>query len=119
MYLTYDEYKDRGGSLDEAAFNKFSYAAQAKINYETHGRITEPGEAVKQCLVRLIDVFEKADVIKDDVASFSHDGLSQTFTKATSAELASAASDVIKEYLAYETDENGIPLLYRGVSTHD
>ena len=119
MYLTFDEYKQLGGSLDEAAFNKYAYAAKAKIDYETHGRITVPSEAVKQCMIRLIEIFEKSDVTKDGVASFSHDGLSQTFTKPTAEEFDGSASKVIKEYLAYETDENGVPLLYRGVSIHD
>lgn len=119
MYLTYDEYKDRGGNLDEAAFNKYAYAANAKIDYETHGRITEPSMAVKQCMIRLIDISEKADITKNGVVSFSHDGLSQTFAKPTAAEFDTSASRVIKEYLAYEKDENGVPLLYRGVSVND
>ena len=119
MYLTFNEYKKRGGNLDEAAFNKYAYAAKAKIDYETHGRITEPSEAVKQCMIRLIEIFEKSDVAKDGVASFSHDGLSQTFAKPTAAEFDGSASKVIKEYLAYEKDENGVLLLYRGVSVHD
>lgn len=119
MYLTFDEYKKRGGNLDEAAFNKYAYAAKAKIDYETHGRITDPSEAVKQCMIRLIEIFEKSDVAKDGVASFSHDGLSQTFAKPTAAEFDGSASRVIKEYLAYEKDENGVLLLYRGVSIHD
>lgn len=119
MYLTFDEYKQFGGSLDEAAFNKYVYDAQAKIEFETHGRISEPTEAVKRCVTRLTDIFAKSDVSKDGVASFSHDGLSQTFVTSTPAELASAAVGIIKEYLAYETDENGVPLLYRGVSVND
>ena len=118
MYITYDEYKNMGGSLDETAFYKYVYKAGAKIKAETHGRITTPGEAVKQCQKELINLYSKADITQPRVSSFSHDGLSQNIAVPTAEEYLDKIEETVYDYLGHEYDDNGIPLLYRGVDTH-
>jgi hypothetical protein len=116
MYITYEEYKNFGGELSDTAFNKFSYQAEQKIKTETYNRIGVASEAVKRCMVRLIDIFNSADVTAGDkVSSFSHDGLSQSFVTHSSTDYAKEIDEVIKMYLSCEYAEDGTPLLYRGI----
>ena len=118
MYINHDEYKDMGGLLDETAFKRYSYKAGAKIKAETHDRITKPTEAVKQCQRELIDLYSKADITQPKVNSFSHDGVSQTIAEPSAEEYLKKIEEIIYEYLIHEYDENGTPLLYRGVDVH-
>ena len=119
MYLTYDEYKAKGGELDETAFNTFAYEAEMRIKAETHNRITDPSEAVKMCMVRLIDIYQKADVTTSAKHSFSHDGLSGSIEPPAIADCSAKIDDIIYTYLIHEESENGVPLLYMGVSEND
>ncbi len=119
QYLTYEEYKALGGELTETAFNKYGYQAEMRIKAETHNRIAEPGEAVKRCMARLIDILSKADTTNaGDVSSFSHDGLTQSFAVKNSEEYTKEANEIIYTYLIHEVDKKGIPLLYRGADIH-
>ncbi len=119
MYLTYDEYKRFGGALDNAAFDVYGYEAECEIRAHTHGRITNPSEAVKRCAARLSDLAAQADIKPEKVSSFSHDGLSQTFAAPTAAEFSQKAEDIIYKYLGSECAEDGTPLLYLGVERYD
>ena len=115
MYIDYKEYLKFGGVQDETAFNKYSYEAKAKIDAETHGRIKEPSEAVKRCMARLIDIFIKSDVVNDNVSSWSNDGVSKSFKETTPEQYEGKIKSIINDYLANETDDEGVPLLYLGV----
>lgn len=115
MYITYEEYKSLGGTLDEAAFYIYGYDADREIKAQTHDRITTPSEAVKRCIVRVTDLMSKADIGVERVTSFNHDGLSQNFAAPTADEYAGKINDIIYTYLIGETADDGTPLLYRGV----
>lgn len=117
MYITYDEYKKQGGKLDETAFNIYSYEAYKKICVETNNRINSdnPGEAVIKCMVRIIDLISDSELKNENVSSFSHDGLSQTFEKTNREEFENEINNLIYIYLIDEIDEEGTPLLYKGV----
>ena len=116
MYLTYNEYKTFGGELSETAFNKYSYQAEMKIKTVTHNRIGVASEAVKRCACRLIDIYQSADITATDkVASFSHDGLSQSFVARSSSDYEKEEKKIVDTYLMHEYAEDGTPLLYRGV----
>lgn len=115
MYIDYKEYLKFGGVHNETAFNKYSYEAKAKINAETHGRIKEPSEAVKRCMVRLIDICAKSDIVNDNVSSWSNDGVSKSYKDVAPEQYETKIKGIIKDYLANETDDEGIPLLYLGV----
>lgn len=116
MYLTYNDYKTFGGELSETAFNKYGYQAEMEIKTVTHNRIGVANETVKRCVCRLIDIYHSADVTASDkVASFSHDGLSQSFVARSSSDYEKEARKIVYTYLSNEYAEDGTPLLYRGV----
>lgn len=117
MYITYKEYQELGGGLDETAFNIYGYEAEAKVNAKTHGRIdvqnvTEP---VKRCIVRLAGIMAQADISDDKVTSWSNDGVSESIKDVSIQEYNDKLDEIIHDYLANEVDADGVPLLYLGV----
>ena len=85
MLISYEEYKENGGSLNDAAFKVYSYEAERKLMSETHGRIKKVTEPILRCFVRLTDILSKCDVAQDKVTSWGNDGVSQS-VKDVSAE---------------------------------
>ncbi len=114
-YITFEEYTKMGGDLDEAAFLKYGFEAEMQIKSATFDRIKTPSEAVKRCVVRLIDIISTNDTGKEKVSSFSHDGLSQSFHISSSDEVKKQIYYIINTYLENEDSEDGTPLLYCGV----
>lgn len=120
MYLTYEEYKEMGGVLDKAAFSEYVLEAELKISAETYKRIynvdDETKDIVKACMARVIDAVKEGSeaATKARVASFNHDGLSQSFASPTPADYSARISGVISDFLSEQADLSGIPLLYRG-----
>lgn len=58
MYLTYEEYKNLGGSIEEIDFIGYERVARRKIDYYTYNRVrklTEIPQEVQECLVDLVD----------------------------------------------------------------
>lgn len=56
-YLTYNEYQNMGGTLDEVAFNSLLLDVESKLNYLTNGRIAKLDtipQAVKTLIYKLI-----------------------------------------------------------------
>ena len=56
-YLTYNEYQNMGGTLDEVAFNSLLLDVESKVNYLTNGRIAKLDtipQAVKTLIYKLI-----------------------------------------------------------------
>lgn len=137
MYLTYDEYSEYGGTLDETAFRNLRYDVEKTIDYYTFGRLKkdeEFSESVKRTEFELITLRERydkyvqkvSDVENPIVASSSNDGVSQSYggylgnTSPTDIQnmheqLKSDMYDVIKRYLDGERNAAGELLLYRGV----
>ena len=134
MYLTYDEYKSMGGTLEEIPYNDFEFQAEAQINYATFSRLktdtTFPNE-VKRLTKYLVDLLEKqaaafslgkgsssagADAY---VTSQSNDGVSVSYNGMASADLVTMCKtevqNAIKNYLDGVTNEAGHKLLYRGL----
>ena len=116
MYLTFAEYFKLGGTLDETAFDIYSFEANQKIKSATFDRITEPSEAVKKCMVRLIALAEKSDICSSQLSSYSHDGMTQTFNIPKQEEYAKKVREIIRAYLINEKAADGTPLLYCGVN---
>ena len=115
MYITYKEYKDMGGTLNESAFELYAMEATQKIREATFDRITTPSDVVKKCAYRLIDVLHKADPAAGNVTSFNHDGMSQSIQYGSPEELRRKARELIRSYLINEVAEDGTPLMYCGV----
>lgn len=122
-YLTYNEYKEYGGMASEQDFTMFEFRARKRIDRLTASRVQHMAkvpEAVKLCMMSLIGIDSKAgaeaQIDKPVVTSFNTDGYSETYGKALSVADADAAmSASIRSMLWGETDDNGVPLLYRGL----
>jgi len=104
MYLTYAEFTDKGGTeLSEAAFSRYAYRAKAEIDRYTQGRITDgESEALKRCMIEVIDAFFKADeATENNVASVSNDGMSVAYRDMTCSqtELAQTVRRLVLAYL--------------------
>ena len=57
QYLTYQEFKALGGTLDEMPFNLLEYNARKKIDERTFGRLVDKGQEykeVKLCVYNMI-----------------------------------------------------------------
>ena len=133
MYLSYQEYQEMGGTLDEATFNDVSFEAQARIDWYTfcrlHSEIEIP-EQVKKCmyyLIRLINDQRNATGIGTEegtanagtVASQSNDGVSISYNVLSASEAArlidTKLSQAVKMYLQGVKNSLGQNLLYRGL----
>lgn len=116
MYITFAQYRDMGGSLDETAFNIYGYEAYIKIKTACFDRITEPSEAVKRCMVRLTELAADYAAQSKMPSSYSHDGLSESYNVRNQSEYEKEARDLIRAYLINEKSVIGVPLLFCGVS---
>lgn len=123
VYLTYDEYKNYGGTAFETDFTMLEFKARKRIDRLTASRVQRMSavpEAVKLCMMSLIQIDNKAgveaQVENPVVTSFNTDGYSESYGKALSAEDADRSmSASIRTMLWGEADDNGVPLLYRGL----
>lgn len=134
MYLTYDEFKNYGGTLDEATFNDLCFEACSTIDWYTFNRLakdTEIPEAVKRCTYKIINlVYLKSQALSvgqdssgntttnAGVVSQSNDGFSVTFNTLNATEAMEASKteivQTIDKYLSFIENEAGKRLLYRG-----
>lgn len=133
MYLTYEEYLNMGGTLDEAAFDNYLIDAEMLIDWYTFNRLeneTVIPEKVKKCVYKLIslaDMKSKAFVLGREVngegnasvASQSNDGVSISYNTISASQafdlLKSESENIIKQYLNGVVNSLGRKLLYRGV----
>lgn len=121
-YLTYDEYKGMGGSIaDESAFDRCMCRAAATITRMTHGRILNefPARAAARYaafdLVNTIHADAQNGAEGREIASMSNDGVTVSFVSDGTATAAQRHGSIVKQYLEWEFDANGTPLLYAGV----
>lgn len=123
LYLTYQEYRRYGGDLSETAFIPLEFKSRKRIDYLTDSRVQNMAvvpAAVKLCMYVLIgmesSVGRSEQAASPSVSSFNTDGYSETYSQAMDADTASAQMDALtKEYLYGEKNDNGTPLLYRGL----
>lgn len=123
VYLTYEEYQKYGGTVDQTSFPLLELACRKRIDYLTASRIQgmkEVPDAVKLCMVSLINVESavgiESQANRPQVTSFTTDGYSESYGKALSTAEASAGQvDMIRTALYGEVDDEGVPLLYRGL----
>lgn len=138
-YLTYDEYQEMGGTLDETLFNNLLLDAQSYIDWYTFNRLwkeewrtEEIMERVKICVYQLIAlVAAKSNLITPQVQSTgginvnaqistqSNDGVSTTYAVFSAEVLYSKAKqeieDSVNRNLAGVMNNAGRKLLYRGL----
>ena len=124
MYLTYDEYQSYGGTLPESDFTLAEFKARKRVDYLTDSRVeamAEVPEAVKLAMMSIIKADSAVGVDAQAgaplVASFSTDGYSENYGSAAdqTANVERQLNREIGRLLYGVKDDEGVPLLYRGV----
>lgn len=130
QYLTYEEYKGLGGTLDLMPFNLLEFESRRKIDIRTFNRLKNINnkdipQEVKMCEYKMIDSIASYDETTGNIASKGNiknentDGYSVSYIssgeiksiiESKSAEL----DDIIKTYLL-GVIYNGEHLMYVGV----
>lgn len=134
-YLSYLEYMEMGGTLEETTFNSYAVDADTIIDWYTFNRLwgeeTIP-ERVKQCEFQLIKFVQtKANLITPDtsatggvnagaqVMAQSNDGVSVEYSVLHADEIyhncKDEIEDLVKRYLQGVMNSLGRKLLYRGL----
>ena len=121
IYLTYTEYKEIGGALEETAFNRNIDRACGIIDNATHNRIEcmaeVPQKAKALCrdlIEYLANDFGSSKQVSNHSQSAGGVSESESFVIRSIEERAGEVGDMVKDYLLNEVDDNGTPLLYRG-----
>ena len=137
MYLTYDEYIEKGGTLSETDFDFLAYEAGSYIDWYTFNRLKkyeEIPQAVKDCefyIIRLIQIklgsigvgsleTDSSNIgFMQAIASQSNDGVSVSYNSLSARDAISSISNeiegTIQRQLRGVTNELGRNLLYRGL----
>lgn len=129
QYLTYEQYQEWGGTLEESAFNLAEIKARARIDAMTMGRVktmqTVP-EPVQAAMMEIITVdgtySASAQAAAPVAASFTTDGYSESYGSAESrtAAIEKQLTGSILALLDGVLDDEGVPLTFAGVPTaHD
>ena len=107
MYLTFEEYQNYGGTLDETTFADFEFEAETVINWYTFDRLKNDDsfpEEVKRCMMRLIQLAKlKADALTlgtQQVITRDAEGNVLSITETTSS-VASQSNDGVS--ISYNT----------------
>ena len=123
QYLTYEEYRGLGGTLDLMPFNLLEFEARQIIDKYTFGRLkTLPSQVdeVKICIYKLInnlDGYNKSLEQNSAISSESTDGYSVTYSKVSSSDIEAennVKKDIVKAYLIDCKLDDGTPYLYCG-----
>ena len=132
MYLTYAEYVEYGGTLEETAFNQLEFDAESIINYLTFCRLkndtTFPTE-VKRCVYAIMDLLQKQqdamsmggseDEGGTGVVQQTNDGVSITYNRMDASVLFKNSeqeiNNKIRYYLQGVKNQAGRLVLYRGL----
>ena len=125
QYLTYEDYKSLGGTLDEMPFNILELKARQIINERTQNRLKDvekiPQE-VKICVYDLIQIINKYNNSKNstssNISSENTDGYSVTYKSGTelTVEQKSQCEDIMLTDL-YGVIVNNEAILYLGANS--
>ncbi len=134
MYLTFSDYQNMGGTLDETAFTDLEFEAESIVDWYTFNRLqkdTTYPDRLKQCMYKLIKLAEErqqatavGESVEGDsgnaaIASRSNDGVSISYNIISASELFDKLKpemgDVVQKYLNGVVNELGRKVLYRGL----
>ena len=135
MYLSYSEYQEYGGKLDETTYNEFEFEAESIVDYYTFNRLkndTVISEPVKRLIFALIDIAQKKEATLGLGVSSSNsnagdvyitrqanDGVDTTYNSMSASSLyqlcKQETSRAVKRYLAQVVNQAGHKVLYRGL----
>ena len=130
QYLTYEEYRTLGGTLDLTSFNLLEFESRRKIDIRTQNRLknissNDLPQEVKLCIYKMINsisnynktinnVFDRGNVASENIDGYS---VSYTTTKEAS-EIAKSKNaeldDIMREYLI-NVIVDGQHIIYLGV----
>lgn len=122
QYLSYAEYIELGGTLDETPFNILEVQARKNIDKYTTGKLKSLSEQiieVKTCMFQLVERLSTYQESNSKIGysestdgySISYAGATENLEKAKQNEI----KDIIKSSLSECYLENGTPYLYVGV----
>lgn len=123
-YLSYEEFLEIGGLLSNMEFERVIDMACRMIDFKTMNRLRgaeKISDSVKACVRELCEVLADRSRSGENVISSrsqSAGGVSESenYVVKTADDVKNDANDIICDFLASETDDNGTPLLYRGAS---
>lgn len=136
MYLTYEEYQNMGGTMDNTTFSEFEFEARCKIDWWTFNRLKNEEsypEEVKRCMYKIIKLLQQvaeASAVDGEggtdssstvagVASMSNDGVSISYNVLSASQAVEMANDeigtCIQQYLSDVRNSLGRKVLYRGL----
>ncbi len=124
MYLTYEEYRGYGGTLSEAEYPVYEFIARNRVDWLTSGRVEHmaqvPG-AVKLAMMVIIRAKEgmgfEGPAESPRLAGFTTDGYSERYFDPVQQEMLMERQllEEARRMLYGVKDDDGVPLLYRGV----
>lgn len=121
QYLTYEEYKEIGGTLDLTAFGRNIDRACGFVDINTQSRlqsVLEVSQRAKSCVRDLVEYLAnnmssgKAVTSKSQSAGGVSE--SESYATKTTDEMSAEMLNIVYDYLANEKDDCGTPLMYRG-----
>lgn len=144
MYLTYEEYTEYGGTLEETAFNDLEFDAESTVNWYTFNRLKRDEwkealetEELKRCMYQLIRFKQMEDELlaassggagwgvgwtkEAGITQETNDGVSTSYNTLSSGELlthfngAKTKEELMDKYLGSIMNDLGRRLLYRGI----
>lgn len=117
QYLTYQDYKALGGTLDLTPFNLLEFEARKEVDDCTYGRLKKLDtqiEDVKLCIMALMNKIQKYNEIDNGKSSESVGSYSVTYNKPVNKDEKQERRSIINSYLSECKLEDGTPYLYRG-----
>ena len=121
QYLSYEDYKALGGTLDLMPFNLLEFEARKKIDIRTQNRLKNQKipQEVKLCIFKMINSINDYFINKGNVASESTDGYSVSYITADKiSEIIKSKNDELDDIIyAYLTNVvvNKQHIMYLGV----
>lgn len=124
MYLTHEEYKEMGGTLECAAFVMLERRAEYAINAQAGGKtgeriqtLSETPQEVRDCVFELVthmsaNAFD-GSAVKSESQSLGGQSESYTYSTLTKQESDAQAEEIIYNFL-YPLKIGGVSVLYRG-----
>ena len=119
-YLTYTEYKELGGTLEETAFNRNIDRVCGIIDNATHNRtecmakVPQKAKALCRDLVEYLVENNGAKIVTSKSQSAGGVSESESYATKTSDDIYGDIQNIIYDYLGNEKDGKGTPLLYKG-----
>lgn len=120
-YLTYEQYLNIGGELEETAFKRNIDRACSFVDLHTQNRlqsVSAVSDRVMACVRDLVEYLAKNVSGGRTVTSKSQSAggvsESESYATKTNDEINAEMLNIVYDYLISEKDNNGTPLMYRG-----